>query len=274
VRSRRLRPSTSGDERAEVRRDFPFAVPFGMPEHMSVAESEPVVEAVGVGKSFGRAVVLRDFSLRVGRGETVALFGPNGAGKSTLLRLCATLYRPSAGRLAVFGHEGTSAALRRRIGLLTHQSFLYPDLSARENLIFYGRMYAVAHPEHAVDAWLERVALANTGARPVRVFSRGMEQRLALARTLLHEPELLLLDEPWSGLDPAAADVLTHLLAALKRDGRTILFATHDFERGLALADRALILHGGRLVWETADAAVERPALDAIYRRLTGAVAA
>jgi len=257
-----------------TRRHFPFAAPFGMPERMSVAASEPVVEAVGLGKSFGRTTVLRDFSLRIGSGETVALFGPNGAGKSTLLRLCATLYRPSTGRLLVFGHGGTSAALRRRIGLLTHQSFLYPDLSARENLIFYGRMYAIAHTERVVDAWLERVALADTGARPVRVFSRGMEQRLALARALLHEPELLLLDEPWSGLDQAAADVLTGLLAALRRGGRTILVATHDFERGLAVADRALILHGGRLVWEAADAAAARPALDAIYRRLTGAVAA
>ena len=248
-----------------------------MAERMSVAAGEPVVEADRVGKSFGRTAVLRDLSLRVAGGETVALFGPNGAGKSTLLRLCATLYRPSTGRLRIFGCDGTSQVVRRRIGLLTHQSFLYPDLSARENLAFYGRMYGIADAERAVDVWLERVALAGTGTRPVRVFSRGMEQRLALARTLLHEPELLLLDEPWSGLDPAAADVLTGLLAALRRGGRTILVATHDFERGLAVADRAIILHDGRLVWETADAAAARPArdvMDAIYRRVTGAVAA
>ncbi|MBI3769605.1 MAG: ABC transporter ATP-binding protein [Deltaproteobacteria bacterium] len=232
-----------------------------------------VVEAEAIGKSFGRVRVLRDLTLRVEAGETVALFGPNGAGKSTLLRLCATLYEPTAGVLTLFGSRQRVAAIRRRIGLLSHQSFLYPDLSARENLVFYARLYGLARPEHAADAWLERVGLGASATRPVRVFSRGMEQRLALARTLLHGPELLLLDEPWSALDAAAADLLSDLLDGLRAEGRTILVATHDFARACALAERAVILHGGRVVWEAS-----RPdamaSVAAVYRQVTGAVAA
>jgi heme exporter protein A len=231
------------------------------------------VEAEAIGKSFGRVRVLRDLTLRVEVGETVALFGPNGAGKSTLLRLCATLYEPTAGTLTLFGTRTPTAAVRRRIGLLSHQSFLYPDLSARENLVFYGRLYGLARPEHEAATWLERVGLTASATHPVRVFSRGMEQRLALARTLLHDPELVLLDEPWSALDVVAADLLSEILAGLRAEGRTILLATHDFERALALAERAVILHAGRVVWEAA-----RPeaiaSVHAVYRRVTGAVAA
>ena len=216
-----------------------------------------VVDADTIAKSFGRVRVLRGLTLRVDGGDTVALFGPNGAGKSTLLRLCATLYAPTAGTL----------------GLLGHQSFLYPDLSARENLVFYGRLYGLPRPEHAADAWLERVGLAANATRSVRVFSRGMEQRLALARTLLHDPELLLLDEPWSALDAAGADLLSEILEGLRADGRTIVVATHDFERGRAVAARAVILHGGRVVWE-ASPSDATASVEAAYRQVTGAVAA
>jgi heme exporter protein A len=245
-----------------------------MPDVMSARGREPVVEAEGVAKSFGRTVVLRDLALGVDRGETLAVFGPNGAGKSTLLKLCATLQRPTAGTLRLFGSGHADAHVRRRIGLLAHQSFLYPDLTARENLVFFARAYRLADPERRADEWLARVALAPSASRPVRVFSRGMEQRLALARALLHEPELVLLDEPWSGLDAAAADLLSDLLAELRRQGRTLLVATHDFGRGLDVADRAVILHGGRVAWETTDPARARPTVDAIYRSVTGAVAA
>ena len=232
-----------------------------------------VVDADTIATSFGRVRVLRDLTLRVDGGDTVALFGPNGAGKSTLLRICATLYAPTAGTLTLFDSRQPSAATRRRIGLLGHQSFLYPDLSARENLVFYGRLYGLPHPEHAADAWLERVGLAANATRSVRVFSRGMEQRLALARTLLHDPELLLLDEPWSSLDAAGADLLSEILEGLRADGRTIVVETHDFERGRALAERAVILHGGRVVWE-ASPSDATASVEAAYRQVTGAVAA
>lgn len=232
-----------------------------------------VVDAAAIAKTFGRVRVLRDVSLRVAAGETVAIFGPNGAGKSTLLRLCATLFEPTAGVLTLFGRRDASAVVRRRIGLLSHQSFLYPDLSARENLAFYARLYGLERPDRIAETWLDRVGLGDTATRPVRVFSRGMEQRLALARTLLHDPELLILDEPWSALDAGAADLLSGLLRTLRGEGRTLLVATHDFERGLALADRAVILHGGGIVWEAARSA-DLKTVHAAYRRVTGAVAA
>ncbi len=232
-----------------------------------------IVDAVGIAKTFGRVRVLRDVTLRVRAGETVAIFGPNGAGKSTLLRLCATLYQPTSGTLTLFGERTGDTGVRRRIGLLSHQSFLYPDLSARENLLFYAHLYGLPESRARVDLWLARVGLAESAERSVRVFSRGMEQRLALARTLLHDPELLVLDEPWSALDAAAADLLSGLLHGLHDGGRTLLLATHDFDRALAVADRVIILHDGRIVWESSRA----EGLDAVheeYRRVTGAVAA
>jgi heme exporter protein A len=231
-----------------------------------------VVEAESLGKAFGRTRVLRDVTLRVEAGETLVLFGPNGAGKSTLLRLCATIYAPTSGSLRLFGSLEREAGTRRRIGVVSHQSFLYPDLTARENLAFYARLYALPEPEQVAAEWLVRVGLAATGPRPVRAFSRGMEQRLALARALLHAPDLLLLDEPWSALDAAAADLLSNLLVALHAEGRTLVVATHDFERGLAIADRAVILHDGRVAWEATRG--EPGAVLEAYRRITGAVAA
>jgi heme exporter protein A len=233
-----------------------------------------VVHAEGLGKSFGRAVVLRDLTLRVAAGEVVALFGPNGAGKSTLLRLLARLMTPTSGSLALFGETVPTSAARRRVGLVAHQSFLYPDLTARENLLFYAGMFGLADGPDRVDAWLERVGLVEAGTRAVRLFSRGMEQRLALARALLHDPDLVLLDEPWSGLDAAAGDWLGGLLRDLRAQGRTIVVATHDFDRGLAVATRALIVHRGSLAWDAPVAASASGVVDAMYRQITGAVAA
>lgn len=241
---------------------------------MSAPEADLAIDAEGVRKAFGRTVVLRDLTLRVKKGEALAVFGPNGAGKSTLLRLCATLYRPGRGTLRLFGSEDTGTVLRRRLSLLGHQSYLYPDLSALENLVFYARLYGLAGAERVAETWLERVGLSASRNSPVRTFSRGMEQRLALARALLHAPDLLLLDEPWTGLDAEGADLLTGLLTELRREGCTLVTATHDFDRGLDVADRAVILHRGRIVWESAIVAGARPALDAIYRRVTGAIAA
>jgi heme exporter protein A len=226
----------------------------------------------GVGKSFGRSVVLRDVTLEIGVGECVAVFGPNGAGKSTMLRLLAGLMAPTMGRLRVFGVAGADAATRRRIGLVAHQSFLYPDLSARENLIFYAKMYGLDQNADRVSTWLERVRLTEAGERPIRSFSRGMEQRLALARALLHDPEVVLLDEPWSGLDAGAADWLTDLLRDLRTRGRTIVVSTHEFQRGLDVASRVLIVHRGRIAYD--DAASPTAPVEAIYRRITGSVAA
>jgi heme exporter protein A len=244
-----------------------------MADGVMATGGELVVRAERLGKAFGRSLVLRDVTLSVRAGETVALFGPNGAGKSTLLRLCATLMAPTAGSLELFGTAARGGTVRRRIGLVAHQSFLYPDLTARENLVFYARLHGLRDGEVLADAWLARTALAEVTDRPVRLFSRGMEQRLALARALLHDPELILLDEPWSGLDAAAADWLGSLLAELRGRGRTIIASTHDFERGLGVADRAVILHRGRLAWEAPVDGTSQSAVDAKYRELTGMAA-
>jgi ABC-type multidrug transport system ATPase subunit len=218
--------------------------------------------------------VLREVTLRVAAGEAVAVFGPNGAGKSTLLRLCATLCRPTSGTLRWFGDEAAGPAVRRRIGVVAHQSFCYPDLTASENLSFFARAYDLPSPERVARDWLERIDLAEVADRPLRVLSRGMEQRLALARALLHAPDLLLLDEPWSGLDARAADALTALLGTAKRERRAVVVVTHDVERGLAIADRACILHRGRLAWEGTVTDGARAMLDDAYRRVTASEAA
>src|SRR5690349_15229254 len=164
---------------------FPLRPPLVMADGVSGLGEGRVVHAENVGKAFGRSVVLRDLTLSVTAGETVAIFGPNGAGKSTMLRLLAGLTTPTGGSLRLLAMDPASAAVRGRIGLVAHQSFLYPDLTARENLLFYARMYGLDDAAARAETWLERVALVDVGDRPVRLFSRGMEQRLALARALL-----------------------------------------------------------------------------------------
>jgi heme exporter protein A len=199
------------------------------------------VELRGVGRAYGERVVLRDVSVELEAGRTLVVFGPNGAGKSTLLRILATLLRPHAGTARVLGCElpGEGWSARGRLGFLGHDPLLYADLTARENLRYFARLYGV--DEARVDEALERVDLAPRADEPVRTLSRGMVQRIAVCRAVLHEPELLLLDEPRANLDPAAAGLVEPLLA-----GRTRVVTSHDPERGLEEADVVLGLRGGR----------------------------
>src|SRR5215831_12495961 len=161
-------------------------------------------------KWFGSTLALDDVDWNVETGAAVALFGPNGAGKTTLMRVCATLLRPSRGTVSVLGRDVAAhgAAVRRRIAVLGHESWLYPDLSARENLRFYARLFGLDRPAARIDALIEQLGLGGWSHRPVRALSRGLLQRAALARVLLHDPEVLFLDEPFSGLDLEARDVL------------------------------------------------------------------
>jgi heme exporter protein A len=213
--------------------------------------AEPVVEARGLGRRYGslRALVDLDFEARAG--ESLALFGPNGAGKTTLVKLLATLLQPTSGRLRIFGEEHPAAEVRRRIGWLSHGSFLYGELTAAENLRFYAELYGIPDAEVRIAAMLAEVEVEAWRDRPVKSFSRGMEQRLALARAFLHDPDLLLLDEPYSGLDPRAGDHLQEILQRFHRGGKTIVLTTHDIGRGLEVCDRAAILRGGRMVWQS-----------------------
>ena len=217
-----------------------------------------------VSRHFGRRRALSRVSFRVERGTILGLLGPNGAGKSTLLALLATLLRPSTGsiRYGRFGASGHGPALRAAIGVLGHDLFLYPELTARENLEFFAGLYAVPERRAAAAEALEQAGLADRADDVVSGFSRGMRQRLGLERALIHRPRLVLLDEPFTGLDDASAVALSRRLRAL-RDGRAIvILATHDLDMAEELLDRAIFLKDGRTV-DT----VDRPeALRRVYR--------
>ena len=238
-----------------------------------MADASPPIRARGLARAFAGVPVVAGVDLTVEAGEALVLLGPNGAGKTTLLRMLALLVRPTAGELALFGVDTSSAptALRRRIGYAAHESLCYPDLTAAENLAFYARLFDVEGAAARVAALLAWAGLEGTGRRPVRTFSRGMAQRLALARALLHDPDLLLLDEPWSALDPAAADMLTERLVALRAAGRTIVVTTHDLERAAPLATRVAVLARGRVAWADAGPIRDVAAVRAAYTAATGA---
>ena len=210
-----------------------------------------VVEAQNLHKTFAWTPVLSDISCRIAPAEVVGIFGPNGAGKTTLLRLLATLLNPTSGSLTLFGSASSELAVRRKIGFLGHESYLYPDLTPEENLTFYGKAYQVPNLKDRIAQQLEHVGLRDWRTMPVRYFSRGMEQRLGLARALLHAPDLLLLDEPDTGLDPRGLATLHATLAEEKDRAKTVLLTSHDFERTRELCTRALILHRGRIAWQS-----------------------
>ncbi len=215
------------------------------------AETGPAIRIQSLRRRFGAAPVLRGIDLEVTRGECVAIFGANGAGKTTLLRTLAGLLRAESGTVELFGTVlPANADLRRRIGYLGHESFLYRDLDARENLAYYGRLFGVRDPSRG-DAMIARVGLAHARAKLVGTYSRGMLQRLGLARALLHAPDLLLLDEPLTGLDPAGARLLSQILDERRAQGVTIVMATHDIDRALESATRAVILDRGRVAWDS-----------------------
>lgn len=206
------------------------------------------LDVQAISKSYGPYRILDGISLQVGAGGAVGLVGPNGAGKSTLLRLLAGLTRPTRGKVRIHGDDVRGDATRRRLlGYVSHEALVYPQLTARENLLFYGALYNISGAAEKADELLEDVGLGWTGRRRVQAFSRGMVQRLTLARALLHEPEILLLDEPHTGLDPEAAEGLGRILRNFRRGGGTMLIATHELHRIPGLVDRLVVLHLGRV---------------------------
>lgn len=210
----------------------------------------PLLEARELRRSFGPLLAVDGVSFALDPGEFLTVFGPNGAGKTTLLRLLGGGLHPSSGEVRIGGHvlDPRETAWRSRIGVLSHQTFLYGHLTAAENLAFYAALYGVGDGREHVRASLDRVGLLERADDRVRTFSRGMRQRLSLARTLLHDPELVLLDEPYTGLDAHAAAVLRRVLAALKDGRRTVVMVTHNLAEGLELADRVAIQVRGRFV--------------------------
>jgi heme exporter protein A len=200
------------------------------------------IELAGLTRAYGERIALRDVSLALEPGQTLVVFGPNGSGKTTLLRVLATLLRPTLGHARVLGHDlpGESWAVRGRLGFLGHEPLLYRELTGRENLRFQARLFGVSPTR--VEELVDRLALGRVADDPVRTLSRGTVQRLAVARAVLHDPELLLADEPRANLDPAASELIAPLL-----HGRTRVITSHDPGGGLAEADVALGLRGGRV---------------------------
>ena len=206
-----------------------------------------------VSKHFASFVALQSIHLRIERGQFVLLAGANGAGKSTLLRLVAGISRPSSGRVLINGKDPQrDAAARSTIGFLSHHTLLYDDLSAEENLGFFAQIYALENPRQKIDEVLERVELSSHRHQRLRTFSRGMRQRLALARATLHQPVILLLDEPFTGLDQPACTALSRQLCELKQAGHICIMVTHNPEEGAPLANRLVVLRRGRLCHDQA----------------------
>lgn len=210
----------------------------------------PRLEAEGLTRTFGAQRAVDGVSFRLEPGQVLSLLGPNGAGKTTLLRILAGGLRPSGGVVRLGGEalDTRSPAWQARVGVLSHHGFLYGHLTARENLRFYADLYDLDQAADRVEAGLDSVELTPRGGDEVRTFSRGMKQRLALARTLLHDPDVVLLDEPYTGLDAHAAAVLRGVLQALRDGRRTVLLVTHNLTEGLELADRVAIQVRGRWV--------------------------
>lgn len=250
-----------------------MAIQHAAPTEPGAVVRPAAIEVRGLRKEIGGRLVLRGIDLRIEMGETVVIFGPNGAGKTTLLRILATLARPSAGTVRFGGVDSSEAgpAVRRWIGLLAHQTYLYDDLTAEENLRFYGRMFEVRDLDERVETVLRQVGLADRRKDRVRVLSRGMQQRLALARAILHRPGLLLLDEPESGLDPAAAAGLRALLGTVEREDRVVILTSHSLELGLDLASRVVVLVRGAIVLDRPRSAIDRATLEQLYSHASAA---
>jgi heme exporter protein A len=231
------------------------------------------IETKHLTKVFGQRQALRGVDLKVARGEFLTIVGPNGAGKSTLLRCFAGLSKPSAGQVLLRGHplDASAAELRRHIGLLSHETFLYDDLTATENLRFYGRMYEVDQLDSRIERLLRDLSLYGRAHDPVRTYSRGMQQRLAIARALLHQPSVILMDEPYTGLDQQATENLGQMLRNIASGEKTLIMTTHHLEPVLQVGSRLAIMMEGRLVYDAPKPELTLNELSRLYREKIGA---
>ena len=232
-----------------------------------------MIEVRRLVKTFGLKPVLRGLDFRADPGEFVALLGPNGAGKTTMLRILATLSRPTLGEVRVAGYTlpGQASAVRRLLGVVSHQPLLYGDLTAEENLRFYARMYGLSDGAGRARQALESVGLTARGRDLVRQFSRGMQQRLAIGRALLHDPQVMLLDEPYTGLDQDASAMLDELLRHVAAGGRTVVMTSHDLPRAADLATRIDVLSRGVIAASVPQTQITSAGLIDLYRQVTHA---
>lgn len=228
-----------------------------------------VVEAAGLTRTFGGRRAVDAVDLRLAAGECLALFGPNGAGKTTLLRLLAGLLKPTAGSACIGGQPlRGDGAVRAQVGLISHQSMLYGPLTARENVEFAARLYGLADPRVAAERALGAIRILDRADTAVRALSRGMQQRVSIARATVHEPRVVLLDEPYTGLDAGGSAALTAMLGRLRADGAALVLVTHNVAEGLALATHAAIMQAGRFLRYESCADLDPAAYVIGYREL------
>ena len=229
-----------------------------------------ILETEALSKQFGRLYALRDVNMSAGSGEFVTIFGRNGAGKTTFLRIISSLVRSYSGSVKLFGQNLKKAgeSTRKKIGFLSHDSFLYKDLSALDNLNFYGKLYRVQPLKDRVENMLERVGLEAKRNMAVRTLSRGMKQRLSLARAFLHQPEFLLMDEPYTGLDEQACESLDELFTDFVQAGGAIVLTTHNISRGLKHAHKVVVFDRGSIVHEASAAELEADEFHELYKEL------
>ena len=218
----------------------------------SPVASLPVLEARRLTREYGPVVAVRDVDVSLEGGEFLVIFGPNGAGKSSLLGMLGGAMRPTSGQVLIRGRpiSFSDGDWRRRVGILSHQGFLYARLTAEENLRFYGRLFGLDDLDDRIAQRLARVGLTERAGVQTRHLSHGMRQRLSLARALLHDPDVVLLDEPYTGLDPSASGVLREVLAELRDGERTVVMVTHNLREGLDSATRVAIQVAGRFAWQ------------------------
>jgi len=231
------------------------------------ANGAPIVEGADIARAFGSRKAVAGVSFSLAPGDCLAVFGPNGAGKTTLLRLLAGLLKPSSGsaRLAGIPLPGGTLA-RSRVGLISHHTMLYEALSARENVSFAARLYGIRDPAARVDDSLRRMSMLERAEAPVRLLSRGMQQRVSIARAMVHSPQVVLADEPYSGLDESGARALTMTLRELRSSGTAIIIVTHNLAEGLSLASHAAVMNRGRFVRYDPSAGIDVGSYAATYR--------
>lgn len=230
-----------------------------------------VLEADGLTRSFGGRRAVHGVSLQLDAGECLALFGPNGAGKTTLLRLLAGLLKPTAGAARINGQPlRGDASARGQVGFISHQSMLYGPLTVRENVELAARLYGVSEPAAAAARALDEMRVIERADSPVRSLSRGLQQRVSIARAMVHRPRVLLLDEPYTGLDALGAATLTEMLERLRGDGATLVLVTHNIPEGLEVATQAAVMHRGRVVRRERREELDADSYADAYRELVG----
>ena len=232
--------------------------------------SENGIVCKGVQKKFGDILALKGVDLTVEKGDFLALFGPNGAGKTTLIKILCGLLRPTAGVAKVAGHDVHETGIRKKVGVISHKSFLYDDLTAFENLKFYGELYGAVNPSKKADNLLKQVELFDRRDDRAGTFSRGMIQRLSIARALVADPEFIFLDEPFTGLDVPSATLFRDLLKQLHVEGKTVIMISHDIGIGISVSTRLAILNGGKLVFDAKTAGMTSTDFKSIYMKEIG----